>query len=410
MIWPLHRIRYNSACFSCRKSQNGTQLFKLCQFITLATGLKEYSSTVANGKYVVPTKQINGVRSTISSDEKTTVLLSETNRILEKTADQLIKSVLPAVKSIIKPLIVTSEQIELPDQTVTIQSDEIPNSTPANIEKSGVSSSILDDEHAEFITEETLPAVKCVTDKTTEKRSKVVAERPIRHSTSTVIDSSPDANMSEKTKETELKRATGSLLFPSGSPSQCRIWFLGNICFIDFDRHFRCGSEKLQCDKKEKVWLSTQKECEMANKRFWRLVVAGPTVPKPIDRKIADSTATINAVGTSASNSDAKLLPIDPAGVQIPHDGTSLPGTSLPSKESIFMRLSNRIRYLELNISLSSQYLNELSRRYRLQQEDNQRLLNRTTKAVEEVWQKVHHEVNFLNKLYRSQFIVCIDF
>ncbi|VDP15721.1 unnamed protein product [Soboliphyme baturini] len=60
----------------------------------------------------------------------------------------------------------------------------------------------------------------------------------------------------------------------------------------------------------------------------------------------------------------------------------SLPGIATSAKESVFFRLNNRIRSLEINISLSSQYLRELSRNYKRQIEDIQRSLNRTNFAL----------------------------
>lgn len=53
-------------------------------------------------------------------------------------------------------------------------------------------------------------------------------------------------------------------------------------------------------------------------------------------------------------------------------------------KESVFMRINNRIKALELNMSLSGQYLEELSRRYRRQMDDMQRAFNRTIGALNE--------------------------
>ncbi|KAG9483199.1 SUN domain-containing ossification factor isoform X2 [Eleutherodactylus coqui] len=47
-------------------------------------------------------------------------------------------------------------------------------------------------------------------------------------------------------------------------------------------------------------------------------------------------------------------------------------------KESVFMRLNNRIKALEVNMSLSSRYLEELSQRYRKQMEEMQRAFNKT--------------------------------
>ncbi|CAN7994288.1 unnamed protein product [Ixodes hexagonus] len=60
-------------------------------------------------------------------------------------------------------------------------------------------------------------------------------------------------------------------------------------------------------------------------------------------------------------------------------DVSSLVGSH---KESVFMRINNRIKALELNMSLSGQYLEELSRRYRRQMDDMQRAFNRTIGAL----------------------------
>ncbi|XP_069088076.1 SUN domain-containing ossification factor isoform X1 [Pleurodeles waltl] len=47
-------------------------------------------------------------------------------------------------------------------------------------------------------------------------------------------------------------------------------------------------------------------------------------------------------------------------------------------KESVFMRLNNRIKALEVNMSLSSRYLEELSQRYRRQMDEMQKAFNKT--------------------------------
>ncbi|XP_074506657.1 SUN domain-containing ossification factor isoform X1 [Sebastes fasciatus] len=47
-------------------------------------------------------------------------------------------------------------------------------------------------------------------------------------------------------------------------------------------------------------------------------------------------------------------------------------------KESVFMRLNNRIKALEINMSLSGRYLEQLSQRYRKQMEEMQKAFNKT--------------------------------
>lgn len=57
--------------------------------------------------------------------------------------------------------------------------------------------------------------------------------------------------------------------------------------------------------------------------------------------------------------------------------------TNLPT-ESIFLRLAHRIKNLEINMSLSSTYLEELSRRYRNQLEMLSKTINSTAQKIEE--------------------------
>src|SRR5690606_23874865 len=53
-------------------------------------------------------------------------------------------------------------------------------------------------------------------------------------------------------------------------------------------------------------------------------------------------------------------------------------------KESVFVRMSNKIISLELNLSLSSQYLEELSQKYRRQMDEMQKNFNQTVVRLNE--------------------------
>lgn len=57
-------------------------------------------------------------------------------------------------------------------------------------------------------------------------------------------------------------------------------------------------------------------------------------------------------------------------------NGNMVHGSS--QKESVFMRLNNRIKALEMNMSLSGRYLEQLSQRYRKQMEEMQKAFNKT--------------------------------
>ncbi|CAJ1071716.1 SUN domain-containing ossification factor-like isoform X1 [Xyrichtys novacula] len=75
---------------------------------------------------------------------------------------------------------------------------------------------------------------------------------------------------------------------------------------------------------------------------------------------------------SSSSLSDIYADP--PNGTE--QNGNQVHGSS--QKESVFMRLNNRIKALEMNMSLSGRYLEQLSQRYRKQMEEMQKAFNIT--------------------------------
>lgn len=81
------------------------------------------------------------------------------------------------------------------------------------------------------------------------------------------------------------------------------------------------------------------------------------------------------------------------------------PPSSQQNKESVFVRLSNRIKALEINQSLSSGYLEELSRRFKKQSEDInhsnelfRNLLNETMKRSKLLEDSFRYEIRKLNR------------
>ncbi|MEQ2290617.1 hypothetical protein AMECASPLE_005014 [Ameca splendens] len=83
------------------------------------------------------------------------------------------------------------------------------------------------------------------------------------------------------------------------------------------------------------------------------------------------------SVPTSASPTSTSLVDI----YAEPFNGTEQNGNQVhgsSQKESVFMRLNNRIKALEVNMSLSGRYLEQLSQRYRRQMEEMQRAFNKT--------------------------------
>ncbi|WKY17130.1 hypothetical protein Q1695_001615 [Nippostrongylus brasiliensis] len=71
-----------------------------------------------------------------------------------------------------------------------------------------------------------------------------------------------------------------------------------------------------------------------------------------------------------------------------------LPASSMSHKESVFMKLNKRIAALELNMSLSSEYLSELSRQYVAQTDEHQKHMRQAKKVVEEAVETLYARVN----------------
>ncbi|XP_053485766.1 SUN domain-containing ossification factor isoform X2 [Ictalurus furcatus] len=75
--------------------------------------------------------------------------------------------------------------------------------------------------------------------------------------------------------------------------------------------------------------------------------------------------------GQSVQPSSSDYYAEIPSSTDAPIHGSS-------QKESVFMRLNNRIKALEVNMSLSGRYLEQLSQRYRKQMEEMQKAFNKT--------------------------------
>ncbi|XP_028898940.1 SUN domain-containing ossification factor isoform X2 [Zeugodacus cucurbitae] len=122
---------------------------------------------------------------------------------------------------------------------------------------------------------------------------------------------------------------------------------------------------------------------------------SGDNAPPPVQP--TPTTTATPALGTRSEEDAASWENIDnlitsttaaPSGGEANAHG-SQPGVNLqqkipsgPQSESVFIRLSNRIKALERNMSLSGQYLEELSRRYKKQVEELQLTLTQTVQTV----------------------------
>jgi len=113
----------------------------------------------------------------------------------------------------------------------------------------------------------------------------------------------------------------------------------------------------------------------------------------PIDEsidinKIQASSDSVSVSSVHSSNPHPPTQPVNKPLVQSsqsPSNGPNvIPLSGTQSKESVFIRMTNKIRALEVNLSLSSQYLEELSQSYRKNMEEMQKAFNRTITKLNE--------------------------
>ncbi|KAK7078639.1 hypothetical protein SK128_009767, partial [Halocaridina rubra] len=111
----------------------------------------------------------------------------------------------------------------------------------------------------------------------------------------------------------------------------------------------------------------------------------------------SDEVVEVEGSGYSALDLTEEDLPSAPEETSTNNPSTSSAtpppvepklSNSPTNKESVVVRLSNKIKALEYNMSISSQYLEELSRRYKRQMEEMQRQFNLTIAALNDTsWQ-----------------------
>ncbi|KAK2703334.1 hypothetical protein QYM36_018184 [Artemia franciscana] len=77
-------------------------------------------------------------------------------------------------------------------------------------------------------------------------------------------------------------------------------------------------------------------------------------------------------------------------------------GIGSQQKETVFVRLSNKLRTLEKNMTLSVEYLEKLSKVYKRKVEDLQKALNQTTGLVTVMGE----QLNLLEEKYKRDFVV----
>ncbi|TTG32361.1 SUN domain-containing ossification factor [Bagarius yarrelli] len=129
-------------------------------------------------------------------------------------------------------------------------------------------------------------------------------------------------------------------------------------------------------------------------------VVEEPKIEKMVDEGVhgGGHSGSVQTETFSNGQSSSDFYAEIPSSTEPPMHGSN-------QKESVFMRLNNRIKALEVNMSLSGRYLEQLSQRYRKQMEEMQKAFNKTiiklqntSRMAEEQDQKQTESIQMLQK------------
>ncbi|XP_065582820.1 SUN domain-containing ossification factor-like [Artemia franciscana] len=122
--------------------------------------------------------------------------------------------------------------------------------------------------------------------------------------------------------------------------------------------------------------------------------------PKTIEKLLSETNdATIDAVNSSEKPT-SEFQSMSQSKVNAESNVTV--GIGSQQKETVFVRLSNKLRTLEKNITLSVEYLEKLSKDYKRKVEDLQKALNQTTGLVTTMGE----QLNLLEEKYKGDFAI----
>ncbi|CAH2105056.1 unnamed protein product [Euphydryas editha] len=128
-----------------------------------------------------------------------------------------------------------------------------------------------------------------------------------------------------------------------------------------------------------------------------------PEKPKEINN-VGDEISDQVLIDSENFMTDIDQMAVDPTPVGNHATLNQNQAQATLQKESVFLRLSNRVKTLERNMSLSGQYLEELSRRYKKQVEEMQKSFEKTmVQMTEERRKSNEREQKYLEQMTQLQ-------
>ncbi|XP_023941042.1 SUN domain-containing ossification factor isoform X2 [Bicyclus anynana] len=154
------------------------------------------------------------------------------------------------------------------------------------------------------------------------------------------------------------------------------------------------GPQEKQIEEKSEIENQDSPKVEIKNGK-------DVNMDKPKDNlNIGDEISDQVMIESDGFISELDQMAVDPtpAGAQAALNQNQAQATL--QKESVFLRLSNRVKTLERNMSLSGQYLEELSRRYKKQVEEMQKSFEKTILQMSEERKKSNErEQKYLDQM-----------
>ncbi|CAH0700875.1 unnamed protein product [Spodoptera exigua] len=128
------------------------------------------------------------------------------------------------------------------------------------------------------------------------------------------------------------------------------------------------------------------------------------SIEKPKENNVVEEVTDSIIIDNENFMSDFDQMAVDPTPAGVPTSQNQNQGQATLQKESVFLRLSNRVKTLERNMSLSGQYLEELSRRYKKQVEEMQKTFEKTVQQMTEERRKSNErEQKYLEQMTSLQ-------
>ncbi|XP_056598672.1 SUN domain-containing ossification factor-like isoform X3 [Triplophysa dalaica] len=191
------------------------------------------------------------------------------------------------------------------------------------------------------------------------------------------ISSSPDT-----------KQNLASIAEKSAENSQTKSSLESASSILQPSDHLHASSELTHPVEAEAASVSTEDSVDRLTPEKPVLVVSSPSLPQvssslaAVDGPAPNSSIDERTPTRSATDGSQSSELLDDV-TMLEMTTADLPSHGSGQKESVFMRLNNRIKVLEMNMSLSGRYLEQLSQRYRRQMEDMQRAFNQTLQTLQ---------------------------